>query len=167
MFKVFRIKEEHSAFLSDGGGIGSRGLASVRPHHASLFLLSPTVCLSFPPLFFLSFSVLLFMFTVSHFISLPLPLFFFDLLSLSVAHSTSLGFLLSLFLSPCFISPHLTSSHPSISSLPHRHYPSGFIVYTVFYLPPSLHPSTCASISPPSLSFPMEAHKADGYSNRL
>lgn len=55
MFKVFRIKEEHSAFLSDGGGIGSRGLASVRLHHASLFLLSLTVSLSSSLPLFLSF----------------------------------------------------------------------------------------------------------------
>lgn len=75
MFKVLRIKEENSAFLSDGGGIGSRGFASVRPNHASAFSPSPTVSFSFP-LFFLSFVVLLYTFTVSHFISLCLHLLF-------------------------------------------------------------------------------------------
>lgn len=49
MFKVFRIKEEHSAC-----GIGSRGLARVRPNHSSLFL-AISHCLSFSlPLFSLS-----------------------------------------------------------------------------------------------------------------
>lgn len=126
-----------------------------------------SVCLSFSPCsssLFLSSSTCLLYLTLS--LSLCLC-FFVDRLALSVAHSTSRHFLLSLFLSPCFISPHLTSSHPSTSSIPHCHYPSGFIIYAVFYLPPSLPPSTCASISPPSLSFPMEAHEADGYFNRL
>lgn len=123
MFKVFRIKEEHSSFLSDGGGIGSRGLASVRPHHASLFSLSTTVCLSLFPCSLVlscSFPPCLLYLTLS----LSFCLCFCWLapsVYLSLTLSTSLRFLLSFFLSLCCISPHLASSHSSISSTPHCH----------------------------------------------
>ena len=162
MFKVFRIKEEHSAFLSDGGGIGSRGFASVRSHHTSAF--SPSFSL-----FYLFFTVLLYMFSLLY---LPVSLspclccYCGLTLYLQLTLSASLRFPLSPL--PPFSSaaipsilPHLI--HPSFLP-PHCHYPSSFIIYPLLYLPPSRPPSTWASISPLSLLFPMEAHKADGYS---
>lgn len=166
MFKVFRIKEEHSAFLSDGGGIGSRGLARVRPHHASLFPATPPLSVFLFPLVLLLAvppSTCLLKFTLSLF---PCRFFFFLLtcsLYLSLTLSTSLRFLLSLFLSPAL---HLSSSHlpssihllwPSLSLSIHFYPLCTFLSFLLH----SLH-STRAS-----LSFPTEAHKADGYSNRL
>ena len=145
MFKVFRIKEEHSAFRSDGGGIGSRGLACVRPHHASLFSLSLHLSVSLFPLVIPLFSCppprCLYYLTLS----LPSPPLFFCSLALSIRHSSykaprylsSLAGAASPLISPPLI-------HPSIhlSPLPpHCHYPSTFIIYALFYLPPSLPPS--------------------------
>lgn len=162
MFKVFRIKEEHSAFLSDGGGIGSRGLASVRPHHASLCLRSPTVCLSHSPCSSSLFCPLLHVYCISLHLSPSCLCVFVDLLSLSLTlhhfascYLSSLASAASLLLLPLL-------THPSPLPLTAIIHPV-FIIYAVFYLPSSLPPSTCASVSPPSLSFPMEAHKADGY----
>lgn len=167
MFKVFRIKEEHSAFLSDGGGIGSRGLASVRLHHASLFSLSLTVCLPLSLCSSLFFCCPpLHVYCISLYLSPSPPLFFVDSLFQSVTHSTLVCFPPSFFFSPWCTSLYLTRSHPSISSTPHCHYPFSFIIYPLLYLP-HVSVSTCVFISPSYLSFPMEAHKADGYSNRL
>ena len=140
-----------------------------------LFSLYPSTCLSLSsPLLFLSFpapppSV----FIVSHFIS-PLPASVF-LFTRSIYPSLFLqSSSVSVFLSRCRVSPYLTSSHPSIHPSIYLLFPLTVIIHPLLsfmhfsiFLPRSLPPSTCASISPTSLSFPTEAHKDDGFSNRL
>lgn len=119
MFKVFRIKDEHSAFLNDGGGIGSRGLASVRLYHASLFLLSPTVCLSLSPG---SSSLLLPPSTCLQCLTLSLSPASAFLSTCSLCHSSWLS--LSCFLNPCCISSLI---HPSPLPLTVIIYPVSFM----------------------------------------
>lgn len=152
MFKVLRIKEEHSAFRSDGGWIGSRGFACVRPHHASLFVsIPPVVCLSLSPCYSSLLLSPLSVFIVSHFISSP-PLFFLFTRSLYPSpflQSSSV----SVFLSRCRVSPlsHLLSSiHPSISSSPSLSLSIHFYHLCTF-LSSSLAPSIPSSLPPPAL----------------
>lgn len=141
-------------FLSDGGGNGSRGLASARPHHACL---SSPLCLPLFPLFSLSlcrpplpvYCISLHLSPVRFCQHAPSVFPFFS----SIFFSLTWHLVVSLTLLPLI----LLSPHPSVSL------PIHFIIYAAFYPPPS----TCASISPLPLSFPTEAHTADGYSNRL
>lgn len=151
MFKVFRIKEEHSAFLSDGVGLNPEGER-----------VSDCIMLLFPRS--LPLSAFLFPFVLPFFCCPPLHVYCISLRppvdSLSRCHSLYSSSLLIISLP--LPMPH---PHPSISTLSVIILPDISLIHFPISL---LHsPSTCASVTPPSFSFPTETHKADGGSNQL
>lgn len=143
MFKVFRIKEEHSAFLSDGGGNGSRGLACVSPHHVSPFSRSPTVCLSLSPCSssrLPSLSTCLLYRTLS---LSPRLCVFVNPLSLGSFFIASRYLSCLLHLSPSYLLSSIHLLYPSLSLSIQFYHLCGFLSSS--FLPPF----TCASYSPP------------------
>ena len=112
-------KKNTLLFLTDGCGIGSRGLARVRPNHSSLFL-AISHCLSFS---FLLFSLFL---LSSPPCLLDLTVSLLYLLLCCVALLSLLFYITVLpviFLLQACSTTILTTSSPSISSTPHYHHP--------------------------------------------